>query len=67
MSDEHPAASGSGDASDASVTADAQLPALDDRQVNGLREAHRKWAHVMSDPKGWERALPDVWRRTGTR
>jgi amino acid transporter len=58
MKDEHPAASDSGDASDASVTADAQLPALDDRQVNGLREAHRKWAHVMSDPEGWERALP---------
>jgi amino acid transporter len=53
-----PDSSGSGDASDSTVTADAQLPPLDDRQVNGLREVGLKWAARMPHRDGLERALP---------
>ena len=53
-----PATSGSGQASDASVTADAQLPQLDDRQVEGLREVGREWATRLPDREAWERSLP---------
>ena len=44
--------------SDASVTADAGLPALDDRQVNGLREVGLKWADRMPGREALERSLP---------
>jgi amino acid transporter len=44
--------------SDASITADAQLPPLDDRQVNGLREVGRRWAARMPGREAWERSLP---------
>ena len=43
---------------DASVTADAQLPALDDRAVAALREVGGQWAGRMPDRAAWERALP---------
>ncbi len=58
MKDHQPSASASGQSSDASVTPDAQLPALDDRQVTGLREVGRKWAARMPGREAWERSLP---------
>ena len=58
MEDKRPDISGGDDASDASVTPDAQLPPLDDRQVNGLREVGRQWAACMSAREAWKRALP---------
>ena len=58
MEDQQPSASASGQGSDASVTPDAQLPALDDRQVSGLREVGRKWAARMPGREAWERSLP---------
>lgn len=58
MQDEQPSTSASGQASDASVTPDAGMPALDDRQVNGLREVGLKWADRMPGREAWERSLP---------
>ena len=58
MDDQQPATSGSGQASDASVTADARLPPLDDRHVNGLREVGRQWAPRMPRREAWEGSLP---------
>ena len=58
MDDQQPAASSSGQASDASVTADARLPPLDDQHVNGLREVGRQWASRMAGLDAWERSLP---------
>jgi len=58
MQDQRLASSGGGDTVDASVTPDAQLPPLDDRQVNGLREVGRKWAARMPDREAVERVLP---------
>jgi amino acid transporter len=43
---------------DTTVTADAQLPALDDRAVAALREVGRQWASCMSDREAWDQALP---------
>ncbi len=57
MEDPQPTSSGDR-VSDASVTADAQLPSLDDRQVNGLQEVGRKWATRMPDREAWQRSLP---------
>jgi amino acid transporter len=58
MGEQQPAPTGSGQASDASVTPDAQLPPLDDRQLSGLREVGREWAASMPSREEWERALP---------
>ena len=58
MEGERPAVSGSGGASDASITPDAGLPALDDRQVSGLREVGREWAVRMPARGEWDRSLP---------
>jgi amino acid transporter len=58
MADQQPAPSDGGQASDASVTPDAQLPPLDDRQVSGLREVARRWAPRIPDRAAWKRALP---------
>ncbi len=55
---EQPSVSGSADSSDASVTADAQLPPLDDRHVDGLREVGREWAARMPGDQAWQRSLP---------
>jgi amino acid transporter len=43
---------------DTTVTADAQLPALDDRAVAALREVGRQWASCMADREAWDQALP---------
>ena len=57
--DDPQASTASGDrGSDSSVTADARLPPLDDRHVNGLRDVGRKWATRMPDREAWERSLP---------
>ena len=59
LMDDPQASTASGDrGSDSSVTADARLPPLDDRHVNGLREVGRKWATRMPDRDAWERSLP---------
>jgi amino acid transporter len=58
MENRPPDSSVTGDAPDASVTADAHLPPLDEQQVNGLREVGRKWAARMPDRDGLERVLP---------
>ena len=58
VEDMRPDTSGGGDASDASVTPDAALPPLDDRQVEGLRDLGRQWADWMPAREDWERALP---------
>jgi amino acid transporter len=58
MEDERPTTSESGRASDAEVTPDAQLPPLDEQQVNGLREAGHEWAPRMPGREAWERSLP---------
>jgi len=44
--------------SDTSVTPDAALPALDDQQVERLRDLGRQWAASMPARGEWERALP---------
>ncbi|HTU88099.1 MAG TPA: APC family permease [Solirubrobacteraceae bacterium] len=56
MEDQQPAPSSG--ASDASITPDAQLPPLDDQQVNGLREVAGKWTGRMPDREAWKHALP---------
>jgi amino acid transporter len=43
---------------DTTVTADAQLPALDDRAVAALGEVGRQWASCMADREAWDQALP---------
>jgi amino acid transporter len=43
---------------DALVTADAQLPALDDREIDALRQVGHQWADCMSDREAWKQALP---------
>jgi amino acid transporter len=43
---------------DTTVTADAQLPALDDRAVAALHEVGRQWASCMADREAWDQALP---------
>ena len=43
---------------DTTVTADAQLPALDDREVAALREVGGQWASCMADREAWDQALP---------
>jgi amino acid transporter len=43
---------------DTTVTADAQLPALDDRAVAALREVGSQWASCMADREAWDQALP---------
>jgi amino acid transporter len=43
---------------DATVTADAQLPALDDRAVQALQEVGRQWSSCMVDRAAWDEALP---------
>ena len=58
MEDPEPAAPSGDRVSDASVTADAQLPPLDDQEVNGLREVGRQWVAWMPGRDAWERALP---------
>lgn len=58
MEEEQSASSGAAGASDASVTPDAELPPLDDRQLNGLREVGREWAARMPARHEWERMLP---------
>ncbi len=58
MEDPQPSPSSGERASDASVTADAQMPALDAGQVNGLREVGRKWAARMPAREALERSLP---------
>jgi amino acid transporter len=45
-------------ASSATVTADAQLPALDDQAVAALREVGSQWASCMTDREAWNEALP---------
>jgi amino acid transporter len=40
------------------VTADAQLPALDDQAVAALGEVGRQWASCMADREAWDQALP---------
>jgi amino acid transporter len=47
-----------GRTTDTSVTADAQLPALDDRAVASLGEVGRQWADCMADREAWDQALP---------
>ena len=42
----------------ATVTADAQLPALDDQAVAALREVGSQWASCMADREAWNEALP---------
>jgi amino acid transporter len=42
----------------ATVTADAQLPALDDQAVAALREVGSQWASCMTDREAWNEALP---------
>jgi amino acid transporter len=44
--------------SDATVTAGAQLPALDERALAALGEVGRSWARCMPARSVWERALP---------
>jgi amino acid transporter len=46
------------DASVASITPDAQLPALDDRQLDVLREVGRQWTLRMPAHESGENALP---------
>jgi amino acid transporter len=58
MGDQPRSTSAGSEASDASITPDAQLPALDERQVSGLREVGRKWADRMPGREAWERTLP---------
>jgi len=58
MEEKGPDVPGSGNPSDASVTPDAALPALDDRQVDGLREVGRLWTAWTPAREAWERALP---------
>jgi amino acid transporter len=58
MEDKQPTTAGNGDASDASLTPDAQLPSLDDEQVGALREVGRQWAQRMPARDAWERVLP---------
>jgi amino acid transporter len=58
MQDEQPSTSASRQVPDASVTPDAGMPALDDQQVNGLREVGVKWADRMPGREAWERSLP---------
>jgi hypothetical protein len=43
---------------DTTVTADAQLPALDDRAVAALGEVGRQWTSCMADREAWDQALP---------
>jgi amino acid transporter len=45
-------------APDATVTADAQLPALDDQAVEALREVGGQWASCMAAREAWDEALP---------
>ncbi|MDQ6691852.1 MAG: APC family permease [Candidatus Dormibacteraeota bacterium] len=40
------------------MTADAQLPALDEQAVAALREVGSQWASCMPDRAAWDRALP---------
>jgi amino acid transporter len=40
------------------VTADAQLPALDERAVAALGEVGRQWSSCMADRAAWDDALP---------
>ncbi len=44
--------------SDAAVTPDAQLPRLDDQEVEGLREVGRCWSGRVPEREAWERELP---------
>ncbi len=46
------------DGPDATVTASAQLPELDERALAALREVGRDWAGCMPARHVWERALP---------
>jgi amino acid transporter len=43
---------------DATVTASAQLPALDERSLAALKDVGRSWAGCMPARGVWERALP---------
>jgi amino acid transporter len=43
---------------DATVTASAQLPELDERALTALREVGHSWAGCMPARRVWERALP---------
>ena len=43
---------------DATVTADAQLPALDDTAVQALTDVGRQWSSCMVDRGAWDDALP---------
>jgi len=51
-------AEGSGGQSDATVTASAQLPALDERALAALSEVGRGWSECMPARDIWKRALP---------
>jgi len=46
------------ESTDATVSATAQLPALDERALTGLREIGGEWAACVPDHDAWERALP---------
>jgi amino acid transporter len=50
--------SGVGGPSDATVTASAQLPALDERALAALSEVGRNWTKCMPARGIWEHALP---------
>ncbi len=43
---------------DSTVSASAQLPALDDRAIAALEEVGREWKGCVPERKVWERALP---------
>ncbi|HXW58663.1 MAG TPA: APC family permease [Solirubrobacteraceae bacterium] len=43
---------------DASVSAGAELPALDRQALTTLREVGRSWGRCMPPPEVWERSLP---------
>jgi amino acid transporter len=46
------------EAPSATVTADAQLPALDVQALEALREVGGQWASCMGDREAWDQALP---------
>ena len=56
--DEAGDAGGAGGPPDSTVTASAQLPALDERALAALSEVGRGWSKCMPARGVWERALP---------
>jgi amino acid transporter len=47
-----------GEQSQAAPSPDAQLVALDERQLNVLRRVGREWGRACGNPEVWRRALP---------